>query len=899
MASLQFVALLQRQVPEFLTAISDLDLRQSASGDWVLYATSRSGSEVSVFAVAANGSASLRDSQTVAGDTDSLAFLTMGATDYALGLSPQAAMSRLYALDASGNMTGPPRTLPQNANANAMDGLVQIGIGGNSYLYYTNIESPGLEAFRIEPSGSLSAVALGTAAQPISGLAQAKSGSTDYLLTANAAGTQLQSYQVLADGSLVERGSCGAEQGLGVAGISAFDHVTAADGTYVVVAARDSSSLSVLRMNEDGSLSPSDHIIDDLTTRFQHVTAIDTVTLGDRIFVLAGGADDGLSMFELLPGGRLLHHSTMPDGFGSTLANVSAIGATVQNGQLQIFVGSATETGISQMSAAPGTTGPTRFGGAGNDTIQGGDTGDVIFGGAGNDRLVGNGGDDVLMDGAGRDTLFGGAGTDIFVMEADGARDEIRDFTANEDRLDLTGWPMLRNLQQISFQELQNGATITYGDEELRLYSDNGLPLSWDDVMDSTPLGLTRVPAVPPEAGTPEITFTGGPGADLLDGNVYDNIMAGLAGRDTIRGADGNDTIDGGDGNDYLEGNRGDDHLDGSSGDDTLIGGERDDVLNGGTGGDLLIGDSGNDKINGNNGNDTLDGGVGDDLLNGGVGADVLIGGSGQDTVSYEGSYGSLRVDLWFPQINTNIAAGDTYEGVEHLIGSRGFDNLRGTIGDNHIQGMANVDYIFGRRGADTLEGGVGDDVLFGGVGGDHLDGGSHRDRAQYSESQTAILADLADPSRNTGEAAGDVYVSIEDLAGGAYDDVLFGDQASNRLFGRENDDQLFGRQGNDYLNGGGGADTLDGGLGDDTLRGGATSDTFVFNGGHDVIEDFYYDHIQIDSSIWAGTVHEMLALAVQQGNDMVFDLGNGNSLTLNTFSDTTLLDTLNSIQII
>ena len=73
-------------------------------------------------------------------------------------------------------------------------------------------------------------------------------------------------------------------------------------------------------------------------------------------------------------------------------------------------------------------------------------------------------------------------------------------------------------------------------------------------------------------------------------------------------------------------------------------------------------------------------------------GADAMDGGDGIDTVSYEGSVGSLRVDLLFSQLNTFWAAGDTFTSIENLIGSQGFDNLRGTTENNLIQGMANVD---------------------------------------------------------------------------------------------------------------------------------------------------------------------------------------------------------------
>ncbi|MEQ6204940.1 calcium-binding protein [Sulfitobacter sp. HNIBRBA2951] len=314
---------------------------------------------------------------------------------------------------------------------------------------------------------------------------------------------------------------------------------------------------------------------------------------------------------------------------------------------------------------------------------------------------------------------------------------------------------------------------------------------------------------------------------------------------------------------------------------------------------DNILGSLDADTLTGGGGEDTLVGGGGDDLFIGGnpnalsnaAGGDTFIGGAGRDAVSYEGSFGSLRVDLQFSQINTFAAAGDTYDSIEDVIGSQGADNIRGNQEDNNLVGLRNVDYIFGRRGNDTLEGHIGDDVLFGGVGADHLSGGSNRDRAQYSESLTAVLLDLADASRNTGEAAGDVYVNIEDLAGSAFADTIYGDAGDNRLFGRQGADYLDGRSGDDYLNGGGGQDTLVGGAGDDVMRGGTSRDTFVFDGGNDIIEDWFLDQINLDRDLWGGAdlaaADIISTYANVVNNDTVFDFGGGNTLTLQGQDDT------------
>src|SRR5690606_35055286 len=155
-------------------------------------------------------------------------------------------------------------------------------------------------------------------------------------------------------------------------------------------------------------------------------------------------------------------------------------------------------------------------------------------------------------------------------------------------------------------------------------------------------------------------------------------------------------------------------------------------------------------------------------------------------------------------------------------------------------------------------------------------------------ESRDDLLVDLAQPDSNTGEAAGDIYDSIEDLAGGFGNDTLFGDGGDNGLYGREGADRLIGRGGNDYLNGGSGADWLEGGAGDDTMRGGLGVDTFVFNTGHDVIEDYNLvqkERLALDDALWGNAslsgAQIVSRFAGVTADGVLFDFGNGNTLLL------------------
>jgi hypothetical protein len=75
------------------------------------------------------------------------------------------------------------------------------------------------------------------------------------------------------------------------------------------------------------------------------------------------------------------------------------------------------------------------------------------------------------------------------------------------------------------------------------------------------------------------------------------------------------------------------------------------------------------------------------------------------------------------------------------------------------------------------------DDLLIGGADADVLDGGSGDDTASYETATTGILLNLA-TLEATGDAQGDVFVSIEQYEGSEYDDTLIGDATDNVLGG-------------------------------------------------------------------------------------------------------------------
>jgi len=268
-----------------------------------------------------------------------------------------------------------------------------------------------------------------------------------------------------------------------------------------------------------------------------------------------------------------------------------------------------------------------------------------------------------------------------------------------------------------------------------------------------------------------------------------------------------------------------------------------------------------NNDFQGLGGVDNIDAGDGDDIVDGGDGDDILNGGLGTDAASYATANGGVQARLDIVGAQNTLSAGfDTLTGFENLIGSIFNDTLIGNASANTLRGGASADTLDGLGGGDQLFGEDGDDSFRARAGADLFDGGIGTDAINYSTaSSTVIFLDAS--GVNAAAAAGDSYVSIENIVGSnTGTDIVTGDGAVNRLVGNGGNDTLNGRAGDDQLEGGEGNDRLIGGQGADVLVSGNGTDTYVFNetlalGGLDRTTDFTHlvDKIEIDASQFGG----------------------------------------------
>ena len=861
----------------FLTGVTDLQIGVGPTGP-VLYASTGPSGGIAAYGLGAGGFTSLDrislPGSAAAGLGSTIAPMQIGGVDVLMATGAGGTGLWAVGLDAAGGFSSPVALHgPGGGGAGLPPGLTDclcVAANGAEYIYASRQGSPVLGVWELAADGALTQMRAPGAAVPsqagITGLASVRVGATTFLLAADSTGNALVNYQIGAGGIPLELDRLGAAQGLGIAVPSALATAVIDGRAYALLGAAGSGTLSVAEISASGQMFVRDHVLDDLGTRFAGITALETISIAGRVYVAAGGADDGISLFELLPGGRLLHLATLADGLGTTLANVSAIALAQAGGDLQILVSSAADPGLTWFSVDLSGNGARMIGAGLADTLVGTTGADLISGSAGDDRLYGGAGNDILLDGTGLDVLVGGAGADSFVLSVDAQTDRILDFDPSQDSIDLSAWAFLRNTSQLAIMTTADGAEIRFGTEVLRIVTSTGQPLSAAQIRGLGLLDLSRLlPGwFPTEA--PSHTLLGGIGSDTLIGQ-----NAG----DLLRGADAADFLTGKGGADFLYGDAGDDLLIGDEGDDALIGGTGLDRLFGGAGADRLWGDDGHDVLYGGTeadllwgliGNDFLAGDAGNDLLYADVGDDALTGGAGIDRL-----YGGQGRDKLFGN-----------DGNDVIYGGTDADLLRGGTGDDYLAGELGNDVFYGEVGADILTGGLGADLLFGGLGRDKL----------WGNEQNDVLYGGIDADTLWGQA-GDDY-----LAGDTENDLLFGGDGADRLTGGAGGDQLFGGTGtdrlwgdvgNDSLNGDQGNDRLDGGAGRDTLRGGIGADTFVFSGvlaGADRILDFAdnVDTLVLTANLWGGarwSVAQVMSRAHISGSHVVFDFGHGNSLII------------------
>jgi hypothetical protein len=248
---------------------------------------------------------------------------------------------------------------------------------------------------------------------------------------------------------------------------------------------------------------------------------------------------------------------------------------------------------------------------------------------------------------------------------------------------------------------------------------------------------------------------------------------------------------------------------------------------NTGTGG-IATGDTYNsiENATGTQYNDTFIDGVG-------TAPNVYIGGGGSDTVSYAHSGAAVTVNFVTGQgSGAGSAAGDTYSGIQNVIGGAFDDTLVAAAINGRYDGGASVTGSHNRidfssvtttngvtvdlvantaatsansytlASIQDITGTAQDDTFVASIDANKFDGGtstaSSHNRVSYANSTTAVTVDLVLGTATGGYAVGDTFTNIQDLTGSGLDDTFIANAAANKFDGGAGSDTVSYAKAND-----------------------------------------------------------------------------------------------------
>ena len=155
------------------------------------------------------------------------------------------------------------------------------------------------------------------------------------------------------------------------------------------------------------------------------------------------------------------------------------------------------------------------------------------------------------------------------------------------------------------------------------------------------------------------------------------------------------------------------------------------------------------------------------------------------------------------------------------------------------------------------------------------LDGGVGVDGVFYYGSDAGVSVNLRSGTSSGGYAEGDTLVSIENLSGSHFDDILVGNVENNLLRGGSGNDHIYGGEGNDTIAGDKGYDVLEGGEGHDEFQ-------------------FYQSQIsEVDIITDFGDGDDFIHFFQMKTEDIRIASGHGEAIRQNDYGDSTVEDAI------
>ncbi|MEP2785143.1 MAG: hypothetical protein ABJO67_17445 [Pseudoruegeria sp.] len=458
----------------FASGITDLELCQ-IDNQWILYTYSTETGSLTALSLERNKVASLLDQ-----NSNPWNGTTVGYTDITIIDMPQTALilpeSSLFEtvsaqqLDASGLFQS---TSASPALPDSLEHVLAMSIAsenGTYFLYSSNSDTGKINGYIINDDLTFDALSLDIPLlqTPTTLLKTGRDGDLLYLFAAGSDTPEITTYVVAEDGTLDFFGALSAEDGLWANTLTTLEVVKMDGNLFLFAGASGSSSITVIKQKNSGTLEVVDHVFDTLNTRYNDLSSMELVRKKGHTYLFTAGSDDGITVYEVTSDGRMFYMESLVDTSETGLGNITDLGAVKIGGDIQIFA-TGQDGVLTQIDFNPGDIRQPKRGDNTDNVIKGNKKDDLLLGRGGDDKITGGKGNDRLVDGYGKDRLKGGSDADSFVLIQDGRSDTIVDFDPKEDLIDLSDVTFLYRFEDLSIKEKSWGIKIKYNDEVLRL----------------------------------------------------------------------------------------------------------------------------------------------------------------------------------------------------------------------------------------------------------------------------------------------------------------------------------------------------------------------------------------------------------------------------------------------
>ena len=239
-------------------------------------------------------------------------------------------------------------------NLNGAYSVTTSQIGANTYLFVAVLNDSGVSVFRVAADGTLTNVdnKSDNSTLKLKGAASVTTsqiGANTYLFVAGRDDDGVSVFRVASDGTLTH--VTNVSDNTTTLELDGANSVTTAQigaNTYLFVAGKLDSGVSVFRVASDGRLTNVYNVADDTTLNLNGAASVTTSQIGANTYLfVAGRGDDGVSIFSVASNGELTNVGNVSDGGTLELDGANSVTTAQIGANTYLFVAGEVDDGVS------------------------------------------------------------------------------------------------------------------------------------------------------------------------------------------------------------------------------------------------------------------------------------------------------------------------------------------------------------------------------------------------------------------------------------------------------------------------------------------------------------------------------------------------------------------------